>query len=109
MKLGYGRTRRFGDNNSLPQPVFFVDVSEPPAREVSAGLAVRRLIDLGAERAQHRTEAALAADQGEHGVHIGRLGQGGGVVQPPPIVVQYERSVLKEEARSIGPVCSVLA
>ena len=87
-------TSRPVGKNLLPKPVFFVDVSEPPAREIPTRLAVCRLVDLGAERAQHRSEAALAADERQHGVNVGRLGHGGGVIHPSPIVVQGERSIL---------------
>ena len=47
--------------NVLPHPRFFVDIPKASSGKVSAGLSVGRLLDLGTDGPEHRTEAALAA------------------------------------------------
>ena len=47
----------------LPQTTLFVDISQPSAGQISAGFTIRRLLNLGSDRTEHRTKATLAAGQ----------------------------------------------
>ncbi len=44
----------------LSEPGFLVDVPQSSSGQIPAGLAVRRLLDLCADRTKHRSETALA-------------------------------------------------